>query len=176
MRMEQSHYIQRTPHLKDEGFRKWRLPTLPQRSAVPSAMLCVGGSAASLPRPCSLRAAMPRPSAHHAPVSAHTARSTPSELPTADTARLWSRLDYSRTPSIPPDCIKSMGSLSIRCSLWSRSLSIYRAFLIRCSLLSRLCLCAPHVQMMRKQLRWYNIFSRYANNVLIYGCVRMGAW
>ena len=41
-------------------------------SAVPSAMLCVGGSAAS-----------PR----HAPVSAHTARPTPSELPTADTAR-----------------------------------------------------------------------------------------
>ena len=39
-------------------------------SAVPSAMLCVGGSAAS-----------PR----HAPVSAHTARPTPSA--TADTAR-----------------------------------------------------------------------------------------
>ena len=34
-----SYYIQRTPHLADEGFRKWRLPTLPQRSAVPSAML-----------------------------------------------------------------------------------------------------------------------------------------
>ena len=42
-------------------------------SAVPSAMLCVGGSAAS-----------PR----HAPVSAHTARPTLSELPTADTARV----------------------------------------------------------------------------------------
>ena len=43
------------------------------RSAVTSAMLCVGGSAAS--------AASPR----HAPVSAHTARPTPSA--TADTAR-----------------------------------------------------------------------------------------
>ena len=35
----QSHYIQRTPHLVDEGFRKWRLPTLPRCNAVPSAML-----------------------------------------------------------------------------------------------------------------------------------------
>ena len=33
-RREQSHYIQRTPHHKDEGFRKWRLPPLPQNSAV----------------------------------------------------------------------------------------------------------------------------------------------
>ncbi len=30
---------QRAPHRNDEGLRKWRLPTLPQRSAVPSAML-----------------------------------------------------------------------------------------------------------------------------------------
>ena len=43
------------------------------RSAVPSAMLCVGGSAASLPRP------LPRAA------GAHTARPTPSA--TADTAR-----------------------------------------------------------------------------------------
>ena len=36
-------------------------------------------------------------------------------------------------PPLTHDYIKSMGSLSIRCSLWSRSLSIYRAFLIRCA-------------------------------------------
>ena len=54
---------------------KWRLPTLPQRSAVPSAMLGV-------------RAALPPLSHALAPsarVSAHTARPTPSA--TADTAR-----------------------------------------------------------------------------------------
>ena len=64
------------------GLRKWRLPTLPRcnfRSPIGDAVCgrlcrlsapCVGGSAAS-----------PR----HAPVSAHTARPTPSA--TADTAR-----------------------------------------------------------------------------------------
>ena len=30
----QSHYIQRTPHLADEGFRKWRLPLSPERRPV----------------------------------------------------------------------------------------------------------------------------------------------
>ena len=34
---------------------------------------------------------------------------------------------------------------------------------------ARLFVCAPHVQMMRNNLQRYNIFSRYANNVLIYG-------
>ena len=91
------------------------------------------GDAVSLPCALSL------PSPLSAPLSPAPARRRRAQ-PTPHTvrhrrhrARLRSRLDYSRTPIIPPDYIKSMVSLSIRCSLRSRSLSIYRAFLIRCA-------------------------------------------
>ncbi len=93
------------------------------RSAVPSAMLslsalCLLRLSPLSPAPARRRRAQPTP---------HTVRHR------RHRARLRSRLDYSRTPIIPPDYIKSMVSLSIRCSLRSRSLSIYRAFLIRCA-------------------------------------------
>ena len=39
---------------------------------------------------------------------------------------------------------------------------------------ARLFVCAPHVQMMRNNLQRYNIFSRYANNVLIYRLICKG--
>ena len=106
---------------------------------------CVSLSAPSL---CPVPALCPVPSPLSAPLSPASARSALSPAParrrraqpTPHTvrhrrhrARLRSRLDYARTPIIPPDYIKSMVSLSIRCSLRSRSLSIYRAFLIRCA-------------------------------------------
>ena len=106
-------------------------PTM-QRSTIGDAV-CVGGSAASLPRalprPCALRAALPRPSAALAPLP---------RLPLCARLRLYpARLcgisDYSHTILPPPRLLKSMVSLNLRCSLSFTSMSIYRAFLIRCA-------------------------------------------
>ncbi len=110
------------------------------RSAVPSAML----SLCPVPPLCCPRLSPPRclpplpapllSALSPAPARRRRAQPTPHTVRhRRHRARLRSRLDYSRTPIIPPDYIKSMVSLSIRCSLRSRSLSIYRAFLIRCA-------------------------------------------
>ena len=95
------------------------------RSAVPSAMLSLCPVLSLLPAPLSAPLSPAR--RRRAQPTPHTVRHR------RHRARLRSRLDYSRTPIIPPDYIKSMVSLSIRCSLRSRSMSIYRAFLIRCA-------------------------------------------
>ena len=104
--------------------------TLPRCNAVPSAML--GLRSAAL-RSAMLRSLSPSPlrcsPLRHAPLSlpcplrARRRRAQPTPHTVRHRrhrARLRSRLDYSRTPIIPPDYIKSMGSLLIRCSLLSR--------------------------------------------------------
>ena len=70
------HAIQRkNPQDESQRFSKWRLPTLPQRSAVPSAMLSLAAALAS-----PLRCLRPPRAA-----GAHSPHPTPSA--TADTAR-----------------------------------------------------------------------------------------
>ena len=114
--------------LEGHMLRSYSLLT-PQRSTI--------GDAVSLPCALSLL-----PSPLSAPLSPASARSALSLARRRRAHRRPPRASdaffSTQRPPLTHDYIKSMVSLSIRCSLRSRSLSIYRAFLIRCSLLSRL--------------------------------------
>ena len=68
--------------------RKWRLPTLPQRSAVPSAMLSLAAALAPLPRPSAAPLSAPL-----SPAPAHRRRAQP-------TPRMAHTAPHSATP--PP--------------------------------------------------------------------------
>ena len=72
------------PRDESRGFRKWRLPTLPQRSAVPSAMLSLSlrPLSALCPRPSPLRCLPPLP----APLSLRSLSRALSRAPQARTA------------------------------------------------------------------------------------------
>ena len=81
-RESSSPHIQRSPRgINPRCLRKWRLPTLPQRSAVPSAMLSLAAALASLlrclpPLPAPLLSALSparRRRAQPTPRMAHTA-------------------------------------------------------------------------------------------------------
>ena len=68
------------PRDESRGFRKWRLPTLPQCNAVPSAMLSLAAALAPLPRPSAAPLSAPlspaparRRRAQPTPRMAHTA-------------------------------------------------------------------------------------------------------
>ena len=89
----------------------------------PTTQCSTIGDAVSLP--CALSAALAplRSAVSPAPARRRRAQPTPHTVRhRRHRARLRSRLDYSRPPIIPPDSIKSLVSLSIRCSLRSRSM------------------------------------------------------
>ena len=118
------HAIQRkNPHDEPQRFSKWRLPTLPQRSAVPSAMLSL----------CPVLSLLPAPlSAPLSPAPAHRRRAQP-------TPRMAHTAPHSATPPpmrhtyhpqnlpIPPDYIKDMVSLNKECA-HARTCILYKVY------------------------------------------------